>query len=241
MYKPYLVSGKETNCGEWILTEELWNKAHQKFNNKLFLYNTKASAKVDDILAGFDEARMQYGCRVFVLDNCEQFDFATDNENIELKNSVIKIRDFAINNKAHIILVHHIRKMPREIILPDMNDIKGTGSLVNIAKNVLIIVRMDKVDHDTKEYKSLKRLVELNNYNLDDADCLIHVAKTKGRKIGFACLKFNKKTGVYYDCKKIDDSKEETERANVIAPKQCEMTNLLDELMEVDMNLDDIF
>ena len=46
VYKPYLVSGKETNCGEWILTEELWNKAHQKFNNKLFLYNTKASAKV---------------------------------------------------------------------------------------------------------------------------------------------------------------------------------------------------
>lgn len=219
-YKAYTVNGKETNCGEYMLDDETWQKAYERFSGKLFLYNTKASARVEDILQGFEEARTKYGCKIFVLDNCEQFDFATDNENVELKNSVIKIRDYAINNKVHIFLVHHIRKMPRDVILPDMNDIKGTGSLVNIAKNVLIIVRMDKVDHSTKEYKALKKLIELNNYNLDDADCLVHVAKTKGRKLGFSILKFNKRLNIYYDCKKIDETKEETDKVNVIIPKQ---------------------
>lgn len=235
-YQPYIVNGKETNCGEYILDDATWQKAYERFNDKLFLYNTKASARVEDILDGFEEARTKYGCRVFVLDNCEQFDFATDNENIELKNSVIKIRDYAINNKVHIFLVHHIRKMPRDVILPDMNDIKGTGSLVNISKNVIIIVRMDKIDHSTKEYKSLKSLLELNNYNLDEADCLVHVAKTKGRKIGFACLKFNKKLGIYYDCKKIDEAKEETDKVEVVAPQFTQQ--LLDSSMQFTLSED---
>jgi hypothetical protein len=112
-----------------------------------------------------------------------------------------------------------------------MFDVKGTSSLVNIAKNVLSIVRMYKVDHNTKEYKNLKALLELNNYNLDEADSLVHVAKTKGRKIGFACLKFNRKTRNYYDCKKIDENKEENDKAQVIPPK-VELTPVDDDIFD---------
>jgi hypothetical protein len=75
---------------------------------------------------------------------------------------------------------------------------------------------MDKVDKESKEYKALKRTVELNNYNLDEADSLLYVAKTKGRKLGFVCLKYNRKTNTYYECKKIDESREESDRAEVI-------------------------
>lgn len=219
-YVPYYANGKETNCGEWVLSNDAWEKARQKFAGKLYLYNTRASASVDDILEGFEEARTQHNCRVFLLDNVDQFQFSTENENKAIKDIVIKIRDYAINNKVAIFLIAHIRKTERDVILPNMFDVKGTSSLVNIAKNVLIIVRMDKVDRSTKEYKSLKALLELNNYNLDEADSLVHIAKTKGRKIGFACLKYNRKSRVYYDCKKIDETKEESEQAQVVAPRQ---------------------
>lgn len=218
-YIPFYVNGKETNCGEWILNDDAWKKAHEKFKNKLFLYNTKASASVDDILQGFDEARIKNGCKVFLLDNVDQFEFSSENENKALKDIIIKIRDYAINNHVHIFLICHIRKMERDVILPNMFDVKGTSSIVNISKNVLIIVRMDKVDHESKEYKRLKKIVELNNYDLDEADCLVYVAKTKGRKIGYACLKFNKKLGLFYDCKKIDENKEEIEKAQVVIPQ----------------------
>ncbi len=218
-YKPYVVNGKETNCGEWVLTDEAYEKAKKKFEGRLFLYNTKADASVDEILDGFEEARINHDCRVFLIDNVEQFQFSSENENKAVKDIVIKIRDYAINNKVHIFLVSHIRKTERGVILPSMFDIKGTSALINIAKNVLIIVRMDKVDHESQEYKALKKLLELNNYDLDQADCLVHVAKTKGRKIGFACLKYNKKTNTYYDCRKIDESKEESEKVQVIPKK----------------------
>lgn len=223
-YVPYFVNGKETNCGEWILNDDAWKKAHDKFAGKLYLYNTKASASVDEILDGFEEARVKYGCKVFLLDNVDQFEFTSENENKALKDIIIKIRDYAINNKVHIFLVAHIRKTERGVILPDMFDVKGTSSIVNIAKNVLIIVRMDKVDKESKEYKNLKKLIELNNYNLDEADSLVYVAKTKGRKIGYACLKFNKKLGLYYDCEKIDKNKEESEKAQVTIPKTTQET-----------------
>lgn len=211
-YVPYSINGKETNCGEWILTEEAWKKAHDKFEGKLYLYNTRASASVDEILQGFDEARTKYGCRVFLLDNVDQFEFSSENENKALKDIIVKIRDYAINNKVHIFLIAHIRKTERDVILPDMFDVKGTSSIVNIAKNVLILVRLDKVDKQSKQYKKLREIVRLNNYDLDQADSLVYVAKTKGRKIGYACLKFNKKLGLFYDCRKIDDKREVSEK-----------------------------
>jgi len=227
VYKTYQVNGKDTNVAEWCLTEKAFEEAREKFAGKLFLYNTNASAKVDEILEGFDEAREKYGCRVFLLDNCDQFDFSSDNENKAMKDIIIKIRDYAINHKVHIFLISHIRKLESGKILPSLDDVKGTSSIVNIAKNVLIVVRMDKVDHESKEYKSLKRLIELNNYNLDDADSLVYVAKTKGRKLGFACLKYNRRTNTYYDCKKINEKTEESERATVIAPK-VELQEVID-------------
>ena len=233
VYKPYISNGKETNCGEWVLTDEAWETARNKFAGKLFLYNTMASASVDEILDGFEEARTQHNCKVFLLDNCDQFEFSTENENKALRDIVIKIRDYAINKKVHIFLISHIRKTERGVILPTIFDIKGSSSLGNISKNILIVVRMDKVDKSTKEYKNLKALLEMNNYNLDEADCLVHIAKTKGRKIGFECLKYNKKTNTYYSCKKIDESKEETEKAQVVVPQT--------DLVQVDLDLSDIF
>ena len=235
IYKPYYVNGKQTNCGEYFLSDEAYRRAEEKFKDKLFLYNTKADASVDEILEGFEQARTQHGCKVFVIDNVEQFEFASDNENKAIKDIVIKIRDYAINNKVHIFLVAHLRKTEREVVLPDLNDVKGTSAMVNIAKNVLIVLRMDKIDHNSKQYKELANLVRLNNYDLDQADCLIKVAKTKGRKLGFTCLKFNKVTNTYYECKKLDEKKEDDDKPVIFTPAQMKLTPVDDK------DIDDIF
>lgn len=228
-YQPYYVNGKQTNCGEWVLTKEAYERAKDHFAGRLFLYNTNASSKVDDILDGFEEARVNYGCRVFLLDNCDVFDFTSENENKAMKDIIVKIRDYAINKKVHIFLICHLRKLESGKVLASLDDVKGTSSIVNISKNVIIVTRMDKVDKESKEYKALKRTVELNNYNLDEADSLLYVAKTKGRKLGFVCLKYNRKTNTYYECKKIDESKEETERAEVIVRQKPTLIEVDDE------------
>ena len=233
-YKTYQVKGKDTNTGEFILTEQGFDYAYNIFNKNLYLYNTNASTKIDDILAGFDEAREQYGCRVFLLDNCDQFDLdvSGDNENTELKRTIIKIRNYAINNQVHIFLICHLRKMQRDVILPDLNDIKGTSAIVNISKNVLIVLRTDKMDKNSTQYKRLKELTKLNGYDLDTADSLIAVEKTKGRKIGLMCLKFNKKTGCYYDMDKVI---QESENVEMILPETPKNNN---EFVKVDDDID---
>lgn len=232
IYKPYIQNGKQTNCGEYFLSDEAFAKAEAKFKDKLFLYNTKADASVDDILQGFEEARIQHNCRVYVIDNVEQFAFSSDNENKAIKDIVIKIRDYAINNKVHIFLVAHLRKTERDVILPDLNDVKGTSAMVNIAKNVIIVLRTDKIDHNSKQYKSLKELLALNNYDLDKADCLLYLAKTKGRRLGYVCLKFDKITNNYYECRKIDETKKDNEEPIMNLPSQPK-------LEEVDIDFGD--
>lgn len=236
VYKPYKVNGKETNCGEWVLTDTAYENARNTFQGNLFLYNTNASMKVEDILDGFEQARAEHGCKVFLLDNCEMFDIDTDNENKAMKDNILQIREYAINHQVHIFLISHIRKLENGKILPSLDDVKGTSSIVNISKNVLIVVRMDKVDHESKEYKALKRLIELNNYDLDEADSLVYVAKTKGRKLGFCCLKYNKRTNTYYECKKLDDRKEESEKSEVIVKRPQ-----LEEIKGFDFADDEIF
>lgn len=198
-YVPYQQNGKDTNCGEFVVDDVFRVKAEAKFKGKLKLYNTRASASVDEILEGFEEARTQYGCRVFVIDNVDQFEFSSENENKAVRDIVIKIRDYAINNKCHIFLINHIRKLEKDVVMPTLNDIKGTSSLVNIAKNVLIILRTDVMNHESKGYKALKKAVAANGYDLDDCDALIYVAKTKGRKLGYVGLKYNKITNTFYE------------------------------------------
>lgn len=203
-YKQYYANNKLTNCGEYVLTDEAYNFAKNKFKNKLFLYDTEADATIDSILSGFEKARVEHGCRIFLLDNVDQFQFASENENKAIRDIVVKIRDYAINHKVHIFLVAHVRKTERDLIVPSLYDVKGTSSMVNISKNVMFVVRMDKVDKTSKQYKTLRQILELNKYDLDKADCLINVAKTKGRKLGWVCLKFDNITQTYSECEKID-------------------------------------
>lgn len=231
-YRAYMQNGKKTNCGEFFLSEEAFEKAEEKFNNKLYLYNTNADASVDEILKGFEEARIQHNCRVFVIDNVDQFEFSGSNENKELRDIIIKIRDYAINKKVHIFLVAHLRKFERGLILPEMNDVKGTSSIVNIAKNVLIVLRTDKFDKESKEYKSFKKLIALHNYDLDEADCVVNVAKTKGTRLGFVCLKFNRITSTFYECKKLDEKQEPNEKTTLHLPKN--------DLLQIDIDDEDL-
>ena len=46
-----------------------------------FLFPIDFGAEVDKILGAFDDLIKENGVKVFVLDNADQFEFASDNEN----------------------------------------------------------------------------------------------------------------------------------------------------------------
>lgn len=244
-YKPYEQNGKQTNTGEYIISEKAFEIAHRKFAGKFFLFPIDFGAEVDNILGAFDSLIKEHGVKVFVLDNADQFEFAGENENKAMRDIQIKIRNFAISRNVLIFLVAHVRKTERNVIIPDLNDIKGTSALVNIARDVMIMIRTDKIDRTTKEYNNLVRLLEMNNYNLEEKDkdgnykidAIIKVAKTKGRKLGFVCLGFNRITQTYYEIKKMDEKKVENIRANVI-PENVGLVELNNQELK---DIDDLF
>lgn len=213
-YKPYVQNGKETNCGEFLLKHDKFMEAQSFFQGKLFLFNNALPADKNGIIETFEEARVNTGCRVFLLDNVEMFDLDSDNENKGVKEICVALRQYAITNKVHIIIVAHIKKIERNVLRPDIFDVKGTSALTNVAKNIITIIRTDKLDRNLKEYKQFSKIIDQNGYSLDNSDAVIEVRKTKGRGLGFVCLKFNKISNSYYECTKngADEPKEEPKR-----------------------------
>lgn len=229
----YERNGKRTNITEYFLTQPKWQEAHEFFKENLYLYNTLCSHDIDSIILGFDEA-YKNGCKVFLLDNMENVEYEGENENKRFKDIAIALRDYAINHKVHIIDVAHIRKMERDVIIPTLDDVKGSSAVANTAKNVLSIIRTDKLDHDGAPYRQLKKLCTMNNYDVDKADAVLFVLKTKGRKLGLVCLKFNAITNTYYEIGKIDEKKEESAKP-ILYPPKLQQIGITDEAEDGDL------
>lgn len=234
-YKVYKHQGKETNCGEYILSHEKWEKANNFFKGNLFLYNNNLPTTQEEMIKTLDEARVKEGCKLFCLDNVEMFDLDSDNENASLKSICKALRQWAISNKVHLIIVSHIRKTERDVIRPSIFDAKGSNALTNIAKNVISVIRTNTLDPTMKGYEQFSQLMQLNKINLnskdkDGVDCVIEVLKTKGRSCGFCALKFNKYTQSYYEIENKNDTQiEEVKEQHLYLP------------FEEQENIDDVF
>ena len=242
VYTPYQMNGKETNCGEFLLQHDKFEEASRFFAGKLFIYNNNIAADKDNLINTLERARMEQGCRVFLLDNVEMFDLDTDNENKGIKEICIALRRYAITKKVHIIIVAHIRKIERNVVRPDIFDVKGTSALTNIAKNIITIIRTDKLNRALPEYKQFAKTIEANGWKLDDLDAVVEVRKTKGRGLGFVGLKFNKISNSYYEIDKnttYTPPQEGPKKPTLYNPYSYKQSSLIP--LDDDTDLDDIF
>ena len=227
--RQYIVNGKGTPIWEYSLTEEKFKEAQEFFKGKLYLYNIMISPNIDNIILALDKARNN-GCQIGLIDNLENLEYEGDNENKNFKDIAIALRNYAVKYNMHIILVAHTRKTDRDVLLPSIDDIKGSSAVANCAKNVICIVRTDTMDKTSTAYKNLAKLVEMNNYDLNTADGLIVVQKTKGRKLGMFTVGFSKQTNSYYECKKIDINKEEPDAPIMNIPEGQQIQNQIEEI-----------
>lgn len=204
----YVFNGKPTNIWEYHLKKDKWEEAKKVFDQYLYVFDIMKVPTLDNIIKALDEARAK-GCRVGVVDNLENVEAMDSNEgeNKFLKDVAITLRNYAVQHNMYIILVCHARKTERDFLIPEIEDIKGSSAVSNTAKDIIVIMRTDRMDKMSKPYKSLQKIVELNNYDLDSADGIIMVKKTKGKSLGMFTIGFSKQRNCYYECKKIDESK----------------------------------
>ena len=230
----YIYKDKSTNIWEYHLTQEKWEEAREVFNDNLFIFDIMKTPNLKNIIKALDEAR-EKGCKVGLIDNLENIESSEDSsENKFLKDVAITLRDYAVKYNMYIILVCHARKIEKEYLVPEIEDIKGSSAVSNTGKDICLILRTDRMDKESKQYKNLKKLVELNNYDLDSADGLIMVKKTKGKGLGMFTIGYSKQTHSYYECKKIDETKDMSEKPILFAEKQNDshldgLTPLFDE------------
>jgi len=92
----YIQNGKATNCGEYILSHEKFEEAKNFFDNKLFIHNNSVPANKEGLINTIEQARIKEGCRFFVLDNVEIFDYAIGNIDGEMM-----LNEFAGNRTMH--------------------------------------------------------------------------------------------------------------------------------------------
>ena len=215
-YVTYQKNGKDTNVGAYFVSEEIEQKIKEKTKGKLFYYDTRLGMTINTILKVIDYCHTNGNINYFVLDNLMQIETTTTDEIKEQKDCFEKLRRYVTEHDIHICVLAHYRKTSDVgVIRRRLEEIAGTSAIGNKGATAINIIRLDNVDKSSKAYKSLKAIVRLNNYELDQADAVIEVLKTRFNKLGFVCLKYDRISNSYYECDKINEDKPEPEKSVV--------------------------
>lgn len=125
--------------GRYYVPENIGRRIDEWLDGKFFLYNNGYGTKAEQILNDMG-VLLKAGIKVFALDNLMSMDvdlFGGD-KNSKQKELILRIKDFAMTNQVHIILVAHPRKV---MTFLRKNDISGTSDITNAVDNVFIIHR----------------------------------------------------------------------------------------------------
>lgn len=134
------------------------HEAQEWLDGKLWVFDALGSVKGDWILDVFRYARQRYGITQFVIDSLMKCGIGEDDYNGQ-KFFVEKLADFKNEYNIHVHLVAHSRKGENEDRSPGKLDVKGTGTITDLADNSFSIWR-------NKRKEEAKRKAEINQENI---------------------------------------------------------------------------
>ncbi len=149
--------------GRCYVPDMIGQRIDEWLDGKFFLYNNSYGNKVEQMLNDMD-ILVKAGVKIFLLDNLMSLDvdlFEGDKNNKQ-KGAILSIKEFAMKNMVHILLVAHPRKV---MTFLRKNDISGTSDITNAVDNVFIMHRtnIDFIKAITEFYGASKR-DELQDY-----------------------------------------------------------------------------
>ena len=110
---------------------------------RAWIFNAIGTADPSRLLEVFAYARKRYGVTQFVIDSLMKCGIAEDDYNGQ-KAFVDRLCDFKLQHECHIHLVAHSRKKMNEDGAPGKMDIKGSGSIGDLADNLFSVWRNKK-------------------------------------------------------------------------------------------------
>lgn len=143
---------------------------HQWYEGKLWLFDLVGSAKSKRLLDVFLYARQRYGVDVFIIDSLMKLDIADDDYNVQ-KVFMDQLCDFKNKHNCQVHIVVHPRKGSDESKPPSKLDIKGTGTISDLADNCFIIWRNKEKERLMQAKASGVILDEKEEKIINSADC----------------------------------------------------------------------
>lgn len=149
--------------GRYYVPDNIGERIDTWLDGKFYLYNNAYGTKAEQILHDM-EILLKAGVKVFILDNLMTLDvnlFDGDKNNKQ-KELILRIKDFAMKNMVHIILVAHPRK---SMAFLRKNDISGTADISNAVDNVFIMHRTNEdFIHAVTEFYDASKANALRQY-----------------------------------------------------------------------------
>lgn len=169
-------------------TNDYIRAIHEWYHQRLWIFDLVGTAKTKRLLEVFQYARQRYGIDVFVIDSLMKCGLGEDDFNAQ-KQFVEQLCDFKNQHDCQIHLVVHPRKGADEHKLPGKLDIKGSGSISDLADNCFTIWRNKKKEDDIRKLNN----TEIPDSLLDKPDCLLLCDKQRnGEWEGKLYFWFNK-------------------------------------------------
>jgi replicative DNA helicase len=210
-YKPYEKNGKKTNIGDYYIPVEAEEKARKFFEKRLYYYDCAKGMKIHQIRDAIQFCKDKGNVKYVFIDNLMQVDFTEGDELRAQKDATETLRRLAIEKEVHICLIAHYRKNSERLIRRRIEEIAGTSQIGNKAACAINVIRLDSIDKSTKEYRNMAEVLKRNDHDIEKADAIIEVLKTRFNRIGFVPLKYWHTTRTYSEVKKDGTSEERQE------------------------------
>ena len=129
--------------GKFFVPNNVGERIDRWLTDRFFLFNNEYGNSVEEVIHDMEEL-LELGVKLFILDNMMSLDLEAlegGNTNVKQKSLIVRLKEFAKNNRVHVIVVAHPRKSSAFL---RKNDISGTGDITNVADNVLIVHRVNQ-------------------------------------------------------------------------------------------------
>ena len=120
----------------------------------LWLYDQQGTTSAMQVIAMARYCAVELGVNHVFIDSLMKCVSGEDDYNAQ-KSFVDAITALARDHNIHIHLIHHIRKLANEEMMPNKNDIKGTGAIADQVDNVLLMWRNKKKEHEAQQGKTV--------------------------------------------------------------------------------------
>ena len=198
--------------------DEIINYFDNIYSKELFLYNNNLIENNINKMIKVMRKAFNQGVRIFFIDNFMQLD---NSEMLEEQTKIVEqFKRFARDKKCIVNLVAHPRKTQFQKSRLTIFDIAGTQNIANKSANICTIMRKDMLnDSDLEE---VKKVLLLNDYDIERCDSILEVLKTKGNACKMVGLVYDKETKTYKEAYKMPSDEAKKLYQNNQRKRRCE-------------------